>query len=58
MATEYSDKFSEATKELQDKNAFVCEPCNKTYSKNDAIKKDMTCCNRTMKVLVQESFGP
>ena len=58
MATQYHDKFSEATKELQDKSGFVCETCNETYSKHEAVKKDMTCCNRTMKELVQESFGP
>ena len=58
MAKKYSDRFSEATKELQEKSGFVCETCNKTYNKDDAVKKDMACCNRTLKELVQESFGP
>ena len=58
MMTKYSDRFSEATKELQEKSGFVCEACNKTYTKDDAVKKDMACCNRTLKELVQESFGP
>ena len=58
MTTEYSDKFSEATKELPEKSGFVCETCNKAYSKNEAVKQDMSCCNRTLKELVQESFGP
>jgi methionyl-tRNA synthetase len=58
MATKYSDRFSEAPKKLQEKYGFVCETCNKTYSREQAIKKDMACCNRTMKELLQESFGP
>ena len=56
--TKYSDKFSEATEELEKKSGFVCETCNKTYDKEEAVKKDMACCNRTLKELVQESFGP
>ncbi len=58
MADKYSDKFTEASKELQEKSGFVCETCKKTYSRGGAVKKDLTCCNRTMKELVQESFGP
>jgi len=58
MATKYSDRFSEATEELQEKSGFVCESCNKTYSRDEAVKQDMACCNRTLKELVQESFGP
>jgi predicted metal-binding protein len=58
MSTKYSDRFTEASNELQDKNAFVCETCKKTYFKDEAVKREMTCCNRTMKELLQESFGP
>lgn len=58
MSTQYTDRFSEATEELEDKSGFVCETCNKTYDKEQAVKRDMTCCNRTMKELVKESFGP
>lgn len=58
MSTQYKDKFSEASKKQQDKSAFVCETCNKTYSKDEAVKKDMSCCGRTLKELLQESFGP
>lgn len=58
MSNKYSDRFTEASKELQDKSGFVCETCNTTYPKKKAVKRDMTCCNRTMKELVQESVGP
>ena len=58
MSTKYSDRFSDATKELREKSGFVCETCNKTYSKDEAVKKEMACCNRTLKEFVQESFGP
>ena len=58
MSTKYSDRFTEASRELQDKSGFVCETCNKIYVKDEAVKREMTCCNRTMKELVQESFGP
>lgn len=58
MADKYSDKFTEATEELQEKSGFVCESCKKTYSRDKAVKQEMTCCNRTMKELAQESFGP
>ncbi|MGK2907214.1 MAG: hypothetical protein ACSLFH_12855 [Desulfuromonadales bacterium] len=58
MATKYSDRFSEATKELQQKSGFVCETCNKAYSRDEAVKKDMACCNRTLKESLQESSGP
>ena len=58
MSTKYSDRFSEASKDLQHKSGFVCETCNKTYDKDEAVKREMTCCNRTMKELMQESFGP
>lgn len=58
MSTNYKDKFSEASEELQDKSGFVCETCKTTYHKKDAVKKDMSCCGRTLKELVQESFGP
>ncbi len=58
MSDKYKDKFSDASKELQDKSGFVCESCNKTYTKEDADKQDMSCCGRTLKELVQEGFGP
>ncbi len=58
MSTTYKDKFSEASEELQTKSGFVCEICKTTYHKEDAVKKDMSCCGRTLKELVQESFGP
>ena len=58
MSTKYSDRFTEASKELQEKSGFVCEICNKIYVKDEAVKQDLTCCNRTMKELAQESFGP
>jgi transcription initiation factor IIE alpha subunit len=58
MPDNYTDKFSEATNELQEKSGFICESCKKTYSRDNAVKQDMTCCNRTMKELVQQSFGP
>lgn len=58
MTKQYSDKFSEATEELQEKSGFFCESCKKSYSRDEAVKQDMACCNRTLKELVQESFGP
>ena len=58
MTTKYSDRFTEASEELQDKSGFVCETCKKTYLRDEAVRRDLTCCNRTMKELVQESFGP
>lgn len=58
MSEEYKDRFSEATKEQGEKSAFVCETCNQKYSRNVAKQKKMTCCERTMKELAQESFGP
>lgn len=58
MATQYTDRFTEATKNLEEKSGFVCESCKKTYIKKEAVKQDLTCCNRTMKELAQESFGP
>lgn len=58
MTTKYSDRFSEASKEQQGKSGFVCETCTKKYSKDEAVKKDMACCDRTLKELMQESFGP
>lgn len=55
---EYTDRFSEATENLEEQSGFICETCKETYIRSEAIKKDMTCCNRTLKELVQESFGP
>ena len=58
MSKQYTDRFTEASTNLQDKSGFICESCNKTYVKSEAVKKDMTCCNRTLKELAAESFGP
>ena len=58
MSNQYKDRFSEGTKDLEDKSAFVCNSCNKKYKKEEAVKKEMTCCNRTLTELLQESFGP
>lgn len=58
MSEEYKDRFSNAEKEQQDKSAFVCESCNTKYDKKAAEDKDYNCCGRTMKELLQESFGP
>jgi len=57
MTKEYKDRFSEAEKELEDKNAFVCLSCDKKYPRKEAEKHERTCCGRTMKELVSESFG-
>ncbi len=54
----YHDQFSEAEKELQDRSAFVCISCEKTYKKHEAEKQDKTCCGRTLKEMTRESFGP
>lgn len=58
MSGEYKDRFSEATEELPEKNAFFCKTCNTKYSKKDAEKKELSCCNRTLTELLQEGFGP
>ncbi|MDT8443434.1 MAG: hypothetical protein RQ722_04020 [Desulfuromonadales bacterium] len=58
MSKEYTDRFTEAEKELQEKSGFICESCNKKYHKDEAKKQGNTCCGRTMKELVQEGFGP
>ncbi len=58
MSGQYKDRFSDAEKELQEKNAFVCLSCNKKYSKKEAENHEKTCCGRSMKELVEESFGP
>lgn len=58
MSKEYTDRFTEASKELPEKSGYVCVSCNKKYEKKDAEKKEMTCCGRTMKELTEESFGP
>jgi hypothetical protein len=58
MSEEYKDRFSEAEKEQQSKSAFVCESCKTRYGKKQAEEKDYACCGRSMKELLQESFGP
>lgn len=54
----YSDRFSDASKELPEKSAYVCESCDTKYSKEDAQKKENTCCGRSLREIHQESFGP
>ena len=58
MSKEYKDRFSEAEKELEEKNAFICVSCNKKYPKKEAEKHEMSCCGRSMKELTEEGFGP
>ncbi len=58
MSKEYTDRFSDAEKELQEKNAFKCDSCNTSYTKQEAKKKDMSCCGRSLTELLQEGFGP
>ena len=58
MTKEYHDKFSQASKELQEKSGFVCENCKTKYSREGAKKQGNTCCGRTMKELIEEGFGP
>ena len=58
MSKQYKDEFTQAEKELSEKSAYVCKNCNKTYKKEDAVKKDLTCCGRTLTELLQEGFGP
>ena len=57
MSEKYHDKFSDASKELEEKSAYVCENCKKKYTKKEAEKHNRECCGRTMKELLQESFG-
>lgn len=58
MSEEYKDRFSKAEREQEDKSAFVCETCNTRYDKKTAEEKGHNCCGRTMKELLQESYGP
>lgn len=58
MTDQYKDRFTKATEELPEKSAFVCKGCNKQYNKEEAKKKDMSCCDRSLTELMQESFGP
>lgn len=39
MSKQYTDRFSEAEKELSDKSAFICESCNKKYDKEEALRQ-------------------
>ncbi|HKJ05759.1 MAG TPA: hypothetical protein VJ974_09195 [Geopsychrobacteraceae bacterium] len=57
MSNQYKDRFSEGTEDLPDKSAFVCSYCKKKYKREEAEGKKMTCCNRTLKEYLQESFG-
>ncbi|HEX9776875.1 MAG TPA: hypothetical protein VGA63_01915 [Geopsychrobacteraceae bacterium] len=58
MSEQYKDKFSEATEELPEKSAFICESCNRKYHHKEAEKKEGSCCGRPLRQLVKESFGP
>ena len=58
MSDQYKDRFSEASKEAQDKSGYVCVSCKTKYNKDEAKKKDLSCCGRSMKELVEEGFGP
>lgn len=39
MFKKYTDRFSEAEKELSDKSAFICDSCNKKYDKEEALRQ-------------------
>ena len=58
MSEQYSDRFSEATEELDGKSAYICKSCNRQYSSKEAKEKNLNCCDRTMTELLKESFGP
>jgi hypothetical protein len=58
MSEQYRDRFSNVTKELEEKAAYICRSCNKLYSIEDAEDNRLSCCGRTMTELVSESFGP
>ena len=58
MTKQYTDKFSEAEREQQDKSAFICESCNKRYPKNEAEKREMSCCGEPLTPPLKKSFDP
>ena len=58
MGEKYHDRFSKATEELPEKNAFICHSCDTKYSQNEAKSKTMSCCGRTLTELLRESVGP
>ena len=58
MSEKYHDRFSKAEEESGEKSAFVCESCDKKYSRKTAEEKGKSCCGRTMRELLKESFGP
>ena len=58
MSKEYTDRFSEASKKQPGQSAFVCESCQKEYTREEAEKQLNTCCDRSLKELYQEGFGP
>ena len=58
MTKQYHDRFSNAEKELSDRSAFICESCDRTYDREEVEQAEMSCCGRTLKELLQESFGP
>lgn len=39
MSEQYSDRFSEATEELEGKSAYICKSCNRRYSSKEAKEK-------------------
>lgn len=57
MSEQYKDRYSKAAEELSEKNAFICESCQKKYDKEEAEKKSRTCCGKTMTEQMKESSG-
>jgi transcription initiation factor IIE alpha subunit len=53
MTTQYKDRFSEAEKELSEKSAFICESCKTKYGKDEARKRNMNCCGKTLSEVAQ-----
>lgn len=58
MSNQYTDRFSEASEELEEKAAYICKNCNKQYSAETAKENNQSCCGRTLTELLEESFGP
>jgi predicted metal-binding protein len=58
MSEQYKDRYSKAAEELSEKNAFICESCQKKYDKEEAEKKSRTCCGKTLTEHMKEGSGP
>jgi len=56
MSEQYKDRFSEATKELEEKAAYICRSCKKLYNIERAKKNNLSCCGRTITELLQKEF--